>query len=173
MDRVELASFMAGLRETVRKAPPEQCLEPMSGTVTQVRGFRSIARFGDVETAVDEPTVFGGTGTAPNPAEVALAGLGASIQVTMLCYAAHLGIDATDIVVTLAGALDARGFFDLSPEAPVGFYSVTADVTYKGTASEDEVARLLNYVNRCCPVLAVFRQPMQVHLTLRQVGGST
>lgn len=169
MDRVELASFMAGLRETVRTAAPEQCLEPMSGIVAQVRGFQSIARFGDVETVIDEPTVFGGTGTAPNPAEVALAGLGASIQVTMLCYAAHLGIDATDIVVRLAGALDARGFFDLSPDVPVGFYEVTADVTYKGSASEQQVAELLDYVNRCCPVLAVFRQPMRVQLSMRQV----
>ncbi|MFV3126982.1 OsmC family protein [Niveispirillum sp. KHB5.9] len=169
MDRIELASFMDGLRETVSKATPEQCLEPMSGTVTQVRGFQSIARFGDVETLVDEPTVFGGTGTAPNPAEIALAGLGASIQVTMLCYAAHLSIDATDIVVKLAGALDARGFFDMSPDVPVGFYEVTADVTYKGSASEAQVAQLLDYVNRCCPVLAVFRQPMQVKLSMRQV----
>jgi pyruvate dehydrogenase E2 component (dihydrolipoamide acetyltransferase) len=112
--------------------------------------------------------VFGGDGTAPNPAEVALAGLGASIQVTMLCYAAYLGIDARDIEVKLSGALDARGFFDLSSEVPVGFYEVTADVTYRGAASEAQVAELLDYVNRCCPVLAVFRQPTHVRLTIAQ-----
>lgn len=168
MDIDELAGFMEGLRETTRNGTPEQCLKPMYGTVRQVQGFQSIARFGEVETAIDEPVVFGGGGTAPNPAEVALAGLGASIQVTMLCYAAYLGVDARDIEVKLSGSLDARGFFDLSPDVPVGFYEVTADVSYRGDASETEVNALLDYVNRCCPVLAVFRQPMQVRLTIAQ-----
>lgn len=171
MQTTELASFMAKLREETRIAAPEQCLEPMHGTVRQTKGFLSVARFGEVETVIDEPVVFGGTGTAPNPAEVALAGLGASIEVTLLCYAAHLGIDARDIEVKLSGALDARGFFGLSPDVPVGFYDVEADVTYTGTASEEQVASLLDHVNRCCPVLAVFRQPMEVKLTIRQMQG--
>ena len=166
MNSVELGAFMAGLKQTVSTASEADCLEPMSGVVRQIEGFRSEGRFGDLVTSIDEPVVFGGTGTAPNPAEVALAGLGASVEVTLLCYAAYLGIDVGQIEVKVSGALDARGFFGLSDSVPVGFYDVTLDVSFSGSATPEEIARLHDHVDRCCPVLAVFRQPMDVRLNM-------
>lgn len=110
MTKIELGTMMKRLRDEALAAAPADCLEPMEGVVTQIDGFRCTARFGELEMGVDEPVIFGGTGTAPNPAEVALAGLGASIQVTLLCYAGYLDIDVGDLQVKLSGALDARGF---------------------------------------------------------------
>lgn len=170
MSGIDIGNMMKTLREAALVASPEACLEPMQGVVTQVDGFRCTARFGELEMGVDEPVVFGGTGTAPNPAEVALAGLGASIQVTLLCYASYLGIDVGDLKVALSGALDARGFFDIDPAAPVGFYHVDAHVTFTGQASPEELATLFAHVEKCCPVLAVFRQPMTVNLHYDQVA---
>jgi uncharacterized OsmC-like protein len=168
MTRIDLGNMMKRLRDEALVAAPADCLEPMEGMVTQVDGFRCTARFGELEMGVDEPVIFGGTGTAPNPAEVALAGLGASIQVTLLCYAGYLNIDVGDLQVKLAGALDARGFFDIDPTAPVGFYDIDARVSFTGTATPAELARLFACVEKCCPVLAVFRQPMTVNLSFDQ-----
>ena len=58
------------LREIAFMGPSEQQLEPMSGTVTEVRGLLNHARFSGHLLIVDEPVGFGGSGTAPNPAEV-------------------------------------------------------------------------------------------------------
>lgn len=168
MSDFDLGGMMRRLREEALVAAPADCLEPMEGVVTQVEGFRCMARFGELEMAVDEPVVFGGTGAAPNPAEVALAGLGASIQVTLLCYASYLGVDVGDLRVKLSGALDSRGFFDIDPDAPVGFYQVDAHVSFSGKASSEELATLFALVEKCCPVLAVFRQPMTVNLKYEQ-----
>ena len=170
MTEIDLRTMMTRLRDEALAAAPADCLEPMEGVVTQVDGFRCTARFGKLEIGIDEPVIFGGTGTALNPAEVALAGLGASIQVTLLCYAGYLGIDVGDLRVKLSGALDARGFFDIDPAAPVGFYDIDARVSFTGRASPADLVRLFACVEKCCPVLAVFRQPMTVNLSFDQHG---
>src|ERR1700722_5797284 len=73
----ELGKLMHRLMGIARKGDPALCAEPMSGVTRQVEGLRSEGRFGALSITIDEPTGFGGTGTAPNPAEVALAALGA------------------------------------------------------------------------------------------------
>ncbi len=84
------------------------------------------------------------------------------------CSAGYLNIDVGDLQVKLAGALDARGFFDIDPTAPVGFYDIDARVSFTGTATPAELAELFACVEKCCPVLAVFRQPMTVNLSFDQ-----
>lgn len=168
MTNSAIGTMMRDLMKVAQSGDAKACHEPMSGIVRQVSGFRCLARFGDLEMTVDEPVSFGGTGLAPNPAEVALAGLAASIQVTLLAYAEFLGADVRDVTIEVSGALDARGFFGTDPSISASFSSVSVDITFHGENDEAVVSELLRRVETCCPMLAAFRQPVEVNLSLKR-----
>ena len=89
--RGSLKPIMQTWIEAAGTGRDEHVKEPMAGRVVQVSGLLNAGRFGGHTVLVDEPTSFGGGGMAPNPAEVALAALGASISVTCQAYADHYG----------------------------------------------------------------------------------
>ena len=71
---------------------PGQFVESEVVETRQAEGLRSEARARHLRFTIDEPTEFGGTDSAPNPAEVALAALGASLEVTCRVFADYMGI---------------------------------------------------------------------------------
>jgi pyruvate dehydrogenase E2 component (dihydrolipoamide acetyltransferase) len=168
---VNLGELMRQFRQVALRGNPAECAEPMSGVTRQVQGLKSEGTFGGLKIVIDEPVVFGGTGLAPNPAEVALAALGASMEVTLRCYAEAQGVPVESISVALSGALDARGFFGTDPSIAPGFGPISATVTVESSAAPERVAELIEQVNRCCPVLDVFRSPQTVNVTLDHVAG--
>lgn len=168
---VNLGELMRRFRGVALRGNPAECAEPMSGVTRQVTGLRSEGTFGGLPIVIDEPVVFGGTGSAPNPAEVALAALGASMEVTLRCYAEAREIPVKSISVALSGALDSRGFFGTDPAIRPGFGPIEATVTVESSATPEQVRELLGLVNQCCPVLDVFRSPQTVNVGLKHVAG--
>lgn len=162
----KLGQMMARLREASSGGNAGDCLEPMSGQTRQVEGLRSQAQFGDLAMVIDEPVAFGGTGMAPNPAEAMLAALGASIEVTIRCYADLMGIKVASIGVDLSGALNNRGFFGLDASVRAGFPRIGAIVRIVSEEDPEAVGELLEIAARCCPVLDNIRQPTDVALSL-------
>ena len=163
---VNLGELMRKFRDVALRGNPADCAEPMSGVTRQVQGLKSEGTFSGLKIVIDEPVIFGGTGSAPNPAEVALAALGASMEVTFRCYAEYLGVPVKSISVALSGALDSRGFFGTDPSIRCGFGPVEATVTVESSAPTEKLEQLLAHVNKCCPVLDVFRSPTTVNLRL-------
>ncbi|MBL8647250.1 MAG: OsmC family protein [Sphingosinicella sp.] len=159
-----LGALMHELMAVARSGDAARCHEPMAGTTRQVEGLRSEGRFGDLSIVIDEPVAFGGTGLAPNPAEVALAALGASIEVTLRCYAEYHGIPVDSISVDLAGALDNRGFFGADPTIRPGFPRIDVRINVGTAAPAADVARLIAEVERCCPVLDLFRNATHIDI---------
>lgn len=169
---VNLGELMRKLRGVALRGNPAECAEPMSGVTRQVAGLRSEAAFGDMKMVIDEPVVFGGTGSAPNPAEAALAALGASMEVTLRCWAEYLEIPVTSISVALSGALDSRGFFATDPSIRSGFGSINATLRVDSPAPAEQIEQLISRVQQCCPVLDLFRAPTPVTISLeRRVSG--
>ncbi len=151
--------------QIARSADRDKCTERFSGTTRQVEGLRSEARFGRHSFVIDEPTGFGGSDTAANPAEVMLGALGASIEVTCRVYAEYLGIPLDKVSVHLSGNLDTRGFFDTDVRVRSGFDRIEAKISIESPAGPDAIARLLNRVERCCPVLDTIRNGTPVTLS--------
>ncbi|MBP1888329.1 OsmC family protein [Sinorhizobium mexicanum] len=160
----ELGRRFATFRDA--SANPDECLETMSGTTRQVGGLRSESLFSGLPLTIDEPVSFGGTGKAPNPAEVMLAALGASIEVTMRCYADYFGIVVESIGVELTAELNTQGFFGTSPAVRSGFRSISARVKIVSEEEPHVISKLIEIANRFCPVLDNVRHPTEVTLTL-------
>lgn len=128
-------------------------------------GVLSEIRIGRHAMVVDEPPSVGGTGSAPNPVEIALAGLLSCQVVTYRLWAAKLDIQLDGIAVEVEGDLDVRGLFGLADDDAAvrpGPGAVRVVVTLTGPAAPERYADLAAAVDEHCPVLDLFRHPTPV-----------
>ncbi|RZF24216.1 OsmC family peroxiredoxin [Paraburkholderia sp. UYCP14C] len=165
----DLGRLIAQQRAEASSLNAQECVDTFSGSTCLVEGLRSEGRFSDLVVTIDEPVKWGGTGRAPNPAEVMLAALGASIEITVKCYAEYLGIQVKSIGVELSAEMDSRGFYGVSPESRSGFSGVSAKVKIASDEPPEVISQLLEIAERCCPVLDNVRRPTEVVLSLDRV----
>src|SRR5918999_3440972 len=73
-------------------------------------GTRVDMRVGSFEVGVDEPVSVGGTGTAPNPVQLALAALGSCQAITYRYWAEQLGLRLAGVIITVEADFDTGAF---------------------------------------------------------------
>lgn len=119
--------------------------------------------------SVDEPKEWG-TDVSANPAELALAALASSLEVTARVHAALLGIPAGRIATSLSADLDVGAFAGTAESRP-GFDRVRVSLTVEldGEADVTLLRQLKAAVATRCPMLDVFRSPIPVDLTVEPV----
>ncbi|MGA2291191.1 OsmC family protein [Bradyrhizobium sp.] len=130
-------------------------------------GVDSTVAIRQFSVGVDEPPGLGGQDAAPNPVEYILAALGSCQEITYRLYADALGIPLNGVSVQLTGTIDLRGFFNVQQDVRPGYQAIEAEVILDSPASEAELARLKQVVDRHCPVLDILRNPTPVQLSLR------
>jgi uncharacterized OsmC-like protein len=164
---VSLTDVIEGTRQAVESDPHNaavsfsvaNALVPGTATVVDVRVRNH-------SLTVDEPPALGGTDTAANPVEYALAALGSCQVVTYQFWAARLGIPLTAVRVTVDGDLDLHGFFGFSHATRPGFGDVRVSVDLEGPAAADRYEELRRAVDEHCPVLDLFRNETPVSTKL-------
>jgi uncharacterized OsmC-like protein len=156
---MSLTEVIEGTRDAVADNPSNaevsftvaHALVPKTATVVDVH-------VRDHSFTVDEPAALGGTDTAANPVEYALAALGSCQVITYQFWAAKLGIPLESIKVNVHGDLDLHGFFGFSDTRP-GFTDVRVTVDLDGPAGAERYDELKRQVDAHCPVLDLFRNP--------------
>lgn len=161
------APLVAATRSTLAAAPAGSTTVTFRADSHQEAGLRSIVRIRDFQLAVDEPPSLGGTDTAPNPVELALAALATCQEITYRLHADHLGIPLNGVAVTLEGDLDLRGFFGVDDGVRPGFTAIRGSVTLDSPASSAELERLKTHVDAHCPVLDLLANPTPLRVELR------
>jgi uncharacterized OsmC-like protein len=154
---VSLSEVIEGTRSAAEANPSNvevsfnvsHALVPQTATVVDVH-------VRDHSFRVDEPAALGGTDTAANPVEYALAALGSCQVITYQFWAAKLGIPLESVKVDVHGDLDLHGFFGFSGTRP-GFTDVRVTVELGGPASAEQYEELKQQVDEHCPVLDLFR----------------
>ncbi len=111
---------------------------------------------------VDEPPAMGGSNIAANPMELILAALGTCQEILYSAYAALLDVPLESVEVRLAGHVDLREMFDLQHECGAGFTKVRYETRIRSPAGEADIRRLVETVERCCPVLDTLTRPVAV-----------
>ncbi len=122
--------------------------------------FRSEVKLRSHALTVDEPHGIGGTDAGPTPVELVLAALGTCQEITYRAFATALGIPLDGVAVTVEGDLDFRGFFGIDPTIRAGFQKLRVNVQLTSSASEADLKRLTDTVNRHCPVLDMLSTPV-------------
>ena len=153
-------------KQEILRNNPEKCRVEISADSRLVEAFRSQVKVRDFEVVIDQPENMGSTNLGPRPSEILLAALAACHEVTYRLYADAMDIDLKDIAVSVTGVSDARGFFDVGEGVAAGFSEIYGEISIDSDASDTDLERLREAVNRHCPVLDDLRKPLKVELAL-------
>ena len=159
-------------QEILRNRPDKTRVE-VSVQSQLVEAFRSHVKIRDFEVIVDQPGNMESTDRGPRPSEYVLAALAACHEVTYRLYADAMDIALDSVSVSVTGVSDAKGFFSLDEETPAGFSEIYGTINIVSDASDDDIERLRQAVNRHCPVLDDMRRPVSVDLKLERVSAVT
>ena len=157
--------------QTALKDAPDQANAWFEAQTRLGEGFNSTAAIRQFTLHVDEPAGLGGKDSAPTPVEYVLTALGSCQEITYRLYADALGIPLSSVSVKLRGLVDLAGFFAADEKVRPGFQRIEAEVTLESSASDDELRKLKETVDRHCPVLDILRNPTPVALTSSIVRG--
>ncbi|MEO5885596.1 MAG: OsmC family protein [Candidatus Limnocylindrales bacterium] len=161
------ATLVSDTRSALSIAPEGAATVTFRVDSHQVAGLRSDVRIRDFRIAVDEPPTLGGTDSAPNPVEFALAALATCQEITYRLHADHLGIPLDAVSVALEGDIDLRGFFAVDDAIRPGFQAIRGTVTLQSSATDADLERLKSHVDAHCPVLDLLSNPTPLALELR------
>ena len=133
-------------------------------------GARVELRAGGFEFAADEPVSVGGTGTAPNPVQMALAALGSCQAITYRYWAEELGLRLDGVTVTVEADFDTGAFFGFPGSGTPAPSGVRCSVVLDGPEPADRYGALIAAVDEHCPVLDLFSRPIPVERSVTTEG---
>jgi uncharacterized OsmC-like protein len=111
----------------------------------------------------------GGLHDAPTPGDLLCAALAACQDSAVRMVANILGVELTQLEVSVTAAADVRGAMAMDAMVPVGFQSMTCEVKLKvkeGTPP-DLLKKLQVAAERCCVVQQTLKSPPPVKTSFR------
>jgi uncharacterized OsmC-like protein len=160
------------IRDAVHAARQKVGDEPARAVVrlrTEARmgeGTRVDIRAGAFEFAADEPVSVGGTGTAANPVQLALAALGSCQAITYRYWAEELGLRLDTVTISVEADFDTGAFFGFPGAGTPAPSGVRCAVTLEGPEAARRYEELAAAVDEHCPVLDLFCRPVPVERTV-------
>ena len=103
---------------------------------------------------VDEPEFAGGSDSAATPLETLLSSYLACLNVISNLIADEMGIEIADLAMSLDAAFDTTGVRDSKP-ATVPFPEIALTMNLTTSASDAEIARLREDLEKRCPVTVI------------------
>jgi uncharacterized OsmC-like protein len=146
---------------------PERATYPVAATCELVGATEVDVRMGRHLVKVDEPTAFGGGGTAPSPDQYALGALGSCVALTYRIWSENLGIRIDRLGVEVRADVDTRGVLGLAGGTRPGFTDVRITVQIAGPEPADRYAELRRAVAEHCPILDVFAHKVPVAMSVQ------
>jgi uncharacterized OsmC-like protein len=157
----ETAAAVIGEWTNSEVTVPARC-ELLAATAVGIElGTRSLT--------ADEPMILGGRGSSPTPAQYLLAALGSSAAMSFRYWSDRLGVRFDALRVELSGSIDLRGFIGLGNDVRPGFRHVRLTITVSGPEPPERYEELRRAVERHCPVLDAFVNPVAV-TTILETG---
>ncbi|MDI3313384.1 MAG: OsmC family protein [Mycobacterium sp.] len=123
------------------------------------------------EIAADEPVELLGSGSAPNPQELLMAGLNACMSVGYAAVAATKGITVRSLEIETTGELDLRGFLGLDEAVNPGYDEVHYTVRIDADATPEQIQEIHEAVMRTSPNFSNFAKA--IHMVPKvEIAGS-
>lgn len=150
------------------RAEPEKARARFEAVSRQTGGLRSEVQTRQFLLTVDEPPALGGGDAGPNPVELILAALASCQEITYRLHADALGIPLEGVSTKVRGDLDLRGLFAAAEGVRPGFQGLTVEVSLVSSASDAELQRLRDVVERHCPVLDLLKNATPVAIAAKR-----
>jgi putative redox protein len=124
---------------------------------------RCTAKVRDFETmTIDEPAAFGGGDAAMSPADVVLVALGTCQEIMYAALASAMDIQLDECKVDVTADLDLKGLMGMDDDVPPGLLAMDYHVQLKSPASDEELKKLVDMVERQCPLLDTLTRGIEV-----------
>lgn len=114
----------------------------------------------------DGPPVLLGTDRGANPLEYLLHALAACVTTSLVYHAAARGIRIEEVISTVEGDLDIRGFFGLDGEIPRGYKDIRIRFKIKADVPDERLEELLQLGPAFSPVFDTITRPVNVEVSL-------
>jgi uncharacterized OsmC-like protein len=114
----------------------------------------------------------GGEGDLACSGDLLLASLAACQEITVRMVATAMGIELTELDVTVEGDLDFRGTMGIDPETPVGFSAIRTKVRIGADAPAERLERLAQRAEKYCVVASTLRQSPELTLEFEAAGAA-
>jgi len=101
----------------------------------------------------DEPAVLLGQDQGPNSGEYLLHALAACVTTAMVYHAAARGIAIEEVVSSIDGDIDLRGFLGIDPKVRNGFQEIRMNFRIKADVPDEQLQELCKIGQRYSPVL--------------------
>lgn len=140
-------------------------------THTEADGlFRNYTQVRDLALVlVSEPEPLLGDNSAPNPTEIAQAGLAACISVGIQAIATHRGVTLKKIAIDIESDIDISptwGTGDLSEDKRPGVSDVRVSIDLDGDADRETLQAIVDDAIRWSPVVNTYTRPAVLTHTL-------
>ena len=134
--------------------------------VIQGANFKTECRAGKHLIIIDQPANAGGTDEGPTPLDVQLMALGGCIASIGRIVAMQRHLDIRGFVVLLEGELDTDGLLGKPSNKRAGFSAITACVKIDSDITQEEQQKLLNEIEKRCPVSDNLQNTTPICITL-------
>jgi uncharacterized OsmC-like protein len=111
---------------------------------------------------VDEPPFLGGADVAPNPIEVVLAALAGCVTAGIATNADMFGVPIDAMSIELEADVDARGMLGHDKSVRNGVTDIRYTVTIQSPASEEQVRRCKETIDRKSAVRDTLANPVNI-----------
>jgi uncharacterized OsmC-like protein len=112
--------------------------------------------------SVDEPPFLGGVDAAPNPVEVLLSALAGCVTAGLATNADMFGVPIDALSIDLEADVDARGMLGHDKTVRNGVTAIRYTVTIQSPASEEQVRRVKETIDRKSPVRDTLANPVEI-----------
>ena len=116
--------------------------------------------------SVDEPPFLGGADAAPNPIEVLLAALAGCVTAGVATNSDMFGVPIDALSIELEADVDARGVLGHDKSVRNGVTDIRYTITIQSPASEEQVRRVKETIDRKSPVRETLASPVNITSTL-------
>lgn len=115
---------------------------------------------------MDEPGFLGGADRQPNPVEVLLAALAGCVTAGIATNADLFGVPIEAMTIDLEADLDARGVLGHDKSVRNGVTDIRYTVTIQSPATEEQVRRCKETIDRKSPVRDTLANPVRITSSL-------
>ncbi len=120
----------------------------------------------DFSWTIDEPRQLGGSNHGPNPQEYLLSGMGSCLMVAFAVGASVMGIQLSQLEVTVQAKLDLAGFLQVRPDAMVPLQAIDYQIRVSGDGTPEQYEQLRQQAQAHSPNAMSLQQGVRVSGTL-------
>lgn len=165
MDRETLKALQAPLKERYQ-ADPSSAVATMHAVGTVMfdpPGCRvDVLQNNGREITAGLHPYAGGDGSMACSGDMLLQALVTCAGTTLAAVAISMGLDVTAATIRATGTMDFRGTLGVDRSAPVGMTAITMQFELKGTATDEQIAKLIQLTERYCVVYQTLKAAVTI-----------